>query len=119
MLKCTFLSQNSVKNRYRAVSAIREVHNRTVFRIFKICSLKIFKMKHMYSDSPYKVYSLKRFYNENRLSSLNQCHGNFFMHWKCAQTISRLEKPLDSRFSNENLNVGSFSLQYTHPLNQG
>ena len=37
----------------------------------------------------------KNSHDENRL---NQCQGNFFMPQKCAQSIFRLEKPLDNSF---------------------
>jgi hypothetical protein len=55
-----------------------------------------------------RVYSLKSFYNENRL---NQCQKNFVMPRKLAQSISRLEKPIYIRFSGQNSNFSSFSPQ--------
>jgi len=50
------------------------------------------------------------------IPSLNQGQGSVFMIWECAQSISRLEKPLYSRFPGGKSNFFRFSLQYTHPI---
>ena len=52
-----------------------------VSRIFKICSLKIFKMKHTYSDSPYmslKTIFSRKFFCSLTLQPKSEVKKNFF-----------------------------------------
>src|SRR3569623_1887342 len=54
------------------------------------------------------------------LISLNQCHGSIFKLRECAQSILRIEKPKNRRFSHKNPKM--FDFRFNTPissLNQG
>src|SRR6185437_213244 len=53
------------------------------------------------------------------IPSLNQGQGNVFMIRGCAQSISRLEKPKNRRFSHKNPKMFIFLQKPNFSLNQG
>ena len=65
-----------------------------------------------------EIFSI--FASIHRIHSLNQGQGSVFMLRECAQSISRLEKPKNRRFSHKNPKM--FDFRFNTPilsLNQG